>query len=114
MVNLSLLDQNPFVERYDIAEFRPLENGIYYRCEVVWKDGSRLFTREYSTDTKRVYSFHWQENNDRLLLRWDNAPHFPLLSTFPHHRHNADGTVSEHPPARFEEVIKEITQSLSE
>jgi hypothetical protein len=113
MVNLSLLDTNPLVIRYDVSEFRPLENGVYYRCEIVWKDGSRLFAREYSSDEKRVYSFHWQDTSDCLRLRWDNAPHFPLLPTFPHHRHNEDGTVSESQSVSFEDVMADITQRLN-
>jgi hypothetical protein len=113
MVNLSLLDANPLVVRYEVVEFRPLENGLYYRCEVLWNDGSRLFAREYSTDIKRVYSFHWQDADDSLRVRWDNAPHFPLLNTFPHHRHNADGTVSESLSVSFEDVTREIIQQLT-
>lgn len=113
MVNLNLLDTNPYVVRYDVVEFRPLEHGLYYRCEIEWTDGSRLFAREYSTDEKRVYSFHWQDANNGLLLRWDNAPHFPQMQTFPHHRHNYDGTVSECHAVSFEEVIQTVTQRLA-
>jgi hypothetical protein len=41
------------------------------------------------------YSFHWQAQNGDLICRWDNAPHYLHLRSAPHHRHNADGTVSE-------------------
>jgi Family of unknown function (DUF6516) len=30
-------------------------------------------------------------------LRWDNAPHYPQITTAPHHFHDADGTVRESP-----------------
>jgi hypothetical protein len=114
MVNLQLLNANPLVVRYDVVEFRILENGFYYRCEVLWQDSSRLFARDYSTSSKRAYSFHWQDAENRCILRWDNAPHFPRLATFPHHRHNADDTVSESPPVDFDDVIREISRRLTE
>ena len=42
-------------------------------------------------DLKR-YSF--QLYGDRPLLRWDNAPHYPSLSNFPHHFHDQNEIVS--------------------
>ena len=40
----------------------------------------------------RRYSF--QLYSDRPLLRWDNTPHYPNLSNFPHHFHDQDGIVA--------------------
>jgi hypothetical protein len=40
------------------------------------------------------YSFHWQTSDGTLISRWDNAPHHLSLPNAPHHRHNADGSVS--------------------
>jgi len=31
------------------------------------------------------------------VLRWDNAPHYPQITTAPHHFHDADGTMRESP-----------------
>jgi len=25
--------------------------------------------------------------NDQLIFRYDNAPHYPTITTFPHHKH---------------------------
>ncbi len=33
------------------------------------------------------YSFHLQNAAGRCIVRWDNAPHYPDLPTFPHHIH---------------------------
>ncbi len=38
------------------------------------------------------YSF--QLYSDRPLLRWDNTPHYPDLSNFPHHFHDHKGNVT--------------------
>jgi len=33
------------------------------------------------------YSFHWQDKEGCLLIRMDNAPHFPDMPNAPHHVH---------------------------
>jgi hypothetical protein len=33
------------------------------------------------------YSFHWQDKLGCLLIRIDNAPHFPSMPNAPHHVH---------------------------
>jgi len=33
------------------------------------------------------YSFHWQDKEGYLLIRMDNAPHFPDMPNAPHHVH---------------------------
>ncbi len=43
------------------------------------------------------YSFHWEQRAKRgLIYRYDNAPDFPNLATFPKHFHNgSDSQVEE-------------------
>lgn len=34
------------------------------------------------------YRHHWMDSTrQHLIRRWDNAPHYPALSGFPHHVH---------------------------
>lgn len=47
--------------------------------------------------TERQYSFQWQDANNRLIRRWDNAKHFGQLPYAPHHIHHAGGTVEGNP-----------------
>jgi Family of unknown function (DUF6516) len=35
----------------------------------------------------QTYRIHWQSADGQLKRRWDNAPHYPDISTFPHHVH---------------------------
>ena len=39
------------------------------------------------------YSFHWQDKEGCLLIRMDNAPHFPDLPNAPHHVHKGKDVV---------------------
>ncbi|WP_353737734.1 MULTISPECIES: toxin TumE [Microcystis] len=33
------------------------------------------------------YRYHFQDEQNNLVFRYDSTPHFPNLSTFPHHKH---------------------------
>jgi hypothetical protein len=43
------------------------------------------------TENETIYSY--QLYTDHPIVRWDNAPHFPTITTFPHHFHNIRGEV---------------------
>ena len=33
------------------------------------------------------YRYHFQDQKNNLIFRYDNTPHFPDLKRFPHHKH---------------------------
>lgn len=33
------------------------------------------------------YRYHFQNNKNNLIFRYDNTPHFPEFERFPHHKH---------------------------
>ena len=37
--------------------------------------------------THLSYRYHFQDKHNKLVFRYDNAPHFPKLDNFPHHKH---------------------------
>ncbi|QTA87888.1 toxin-antitoxin system TumE family protein [Desulfonema magnum] len=53
-----------------------------------------LFVKAYVDESERNYSFHWQDADDRLIIRWDNAPHHRHIKTYPNHKH-IEGEVRE-------------------
>ncbi len=65
-------------------------DGPNYRIKAVFDlvDGSRLHVRQVVLDeTHFIYAYHWQDGSGKLIRRWDNAPHWPSVSTFPDHKH---------------------------
>ncbi|MGI9860130.1 DUF6516 family protein [Moorella naiadis] len=59
--------------------------------EITFNDGSKLHVRDYIFDAqRRKYAYHWQDKDDKLLVRWDNVPHWPEIETHPHHKHFYD------------------------
>ena len=57
------------------------------------------------------------DSRKRPIFRYDNAPHYKNISTFPNHKHLQDGKVIEstfpHFPEILEEIITFIAQSTS-
>jgi hypothetical protein len=59
-------------------------------------DNSRLELRDYLfVDGRRTYAYQWMEVDNSLRRRWDNAPHWPTISTAPHHCHVPNSAVPE-------------------
>lgn len=99
------LDDDSFVKSHSITDFRKLENIFYLNIKIFFVDDSELHVREYIDTNHRKYAFHWQNSKGDLIIRWDNAPHFPDLITFPHHKHLASGEVVESYDISLDEIL---------
>ena len=68
-------------------------NGPYlrFKAEIIFKNKSVLFIRQTIVKGKVFkYAYHWENSKGTLICRWDNAPHWPEISTFPNHIHLPD------------------------
>ncbi len=110
---LQLLDQADWIERYEIQDFRQWNDGLYYKLKIVFQNQSILFAREYMDESERNYSFHWQDQHDALIMRWDNAPHHKSIETFPHHKHDKKGFISANTELSIKEVLLIIQNQIS-
>ena len=54
----------------------------------------------------------FQDNNDQLLFRYDDTPHFPDIETFPHHKHLKKEIISSTKPD-IPDVIKEALSFIN-
>lgn len=61
---------------------------------------------------KLRYSYHYQAADGRLIFRYDNAPHFPHLLGFPHHKHIGEVHVESAMPPDLSDVLREIDTFL--
>ena len=57
------------------------------------------------------YAYHWQDSKSHLLARWDNAPHYPDMPTFPDHFHNGQHIKPTSQPT-IRDVLEYLGQSL--
>ncbi|MBI4631452.1 MAG: hypothetical protein HZB17_05825 [Chloroflexi bacterium] len=88
------------------------------RGEARFVDRSRLNFSELVADiqtaiVRTMYSFHYQNSKDELIFRYDDTPHHPEVTSFPHHKHSGESVVSTEPPT-LETVLKEITATIVE
>jgi hypothetical protein len=82
--------------------------GILY-----FLDESQLHLREFVNVEHGVerymYVYHYQRSDGVLVFRYDNTPHFPILPTFPHHKHeHSDTNVIAASPPDLQAVLNEI------
>ena len=85
--------RNIYVERYE--EEIIANNRINLRIRIRFRIGYLLELNEAviveSGTIKRLYyRYHFQDDNNNLVFRYDNAPHFPGFINFPHHKHLPD------------------------
>ena len=58
------------------------------------------------------YSFHYHKGRE-TIFRYDDSPHYPRLSTFPHHRHVGKEEIAYASlPPTAEGVLQEVEQTL--
>ncbi len=82
-------------------------------------DGSLLelterLVEERHTITVTKYRHHWQDQNAKLIKRWDNAPHHAEIETFPHHVHDGlETNVLRHDEIRGRDVLINVISHIA-
>ena len=110
---LDLVAASPFVRASTVTFDKRTPHIGLIRGDLYFADDSRLYFRELvqvqATVVRRMYSYHYQDADANLIFRYDDTPHHPDLSSFPHHRHNgseADVVAAE--PPDLSAVLREI------
>ncbi len=89
----AILRASPKVKTFQVIDNDPIDGSNFLfkiRCDLT--SGQTLQVRLRSTGGYLRYSY--QEITDKPLRRWDNAPHFPNISNFPHHCHDPSGNIT--------------------
>jgi len=87
------------------------EMGII-KGKIVFINHYALDFRELVSEEHTDYRFHFMNGNDRLIKRWDSAPHHKEIATFPFHLHIPEG-VMECDKVNLIEVIGNIKVLMS-
>lgn len=83
--------------------------------EVFFIDESRLdFLEVVNTNkpAKAKYRYHFMDEANKMVFRYDNARHHPELKTFPNHKHTQDGSVFENGEPDIKEILVEIEKHI--
>ena len=86
---LSILKKSEIVSKIEIITSDEIaEKSIYkIRCS--------LIPSKYKLETEKEFIYSYQLFTDKSIIRWDNAPHYPNLKSYPHHFHNEEGNIKE-------------------
>ena len=97
---------------YSVSDFRKYGSTSAFVAKVVFTNNSILFIRDYLfLNGQRKYSYHWQDANGSLILRWDNSPHHKEISTFPHHKHFEEKITESH-EYHINDIFKTIYKKI--
>jgi len=106
------LNNSDFVKDYTVLDYKSDISSFYLKMKIVFIDNSILFSREYFDLNNRDYSFHWQNNENKLITRWDNAPFHKEIKTFPHHKHIENEIIVESNNISLNEILNIIYKNI--
>ena len=91
---LSLLKKSNIVSKIEIISIDEIAGRSVYRirCSLI-PSKYKLEVKFIKTEREFIYSY--QLFTDKPIIRWDNAPHYPDIRTYPHHFHDRNGNVIE-------------------
>jgi len=102
-----------FIKTYDIVKYNVAGSSYELGFIIVFYNMSELHVSDYVfLNGDRKYTFHFQNRFSELIFRYDTAPHYKELATYPYHKHLKDGNVIESNIMYLDEVLQEIVLSL--
>lgn len=91
-------------------------NQGYIGGSIIFRNDHRLdFVEVKNTDIKAKikYRYHYMDERQGMIFRYDNAPHHPEITSFPHHKHEIEGVKASSEPM-LDDVLLEIAQKQRE
>ena len=95
-----------------------LDQSGDFAATLDFANGHELHARMF-IDTRRGYplwvryAFHLTDPGGRCVFRYDNEPHYPAMSTFPHHKHiGPTETPAETQPPTLGQIIAEVRAAV--
>ena len=111
---LDLLEKHKeIIKEYHITSYDQESDSFRIKINITFIDDSTLFAKEYIfRNTERKYSYHWIDSTGNILCRWDNAPHYENITTFPHHKHIQSDVVDSR-ETTIEEILLIINNKIT-
>lgn len=108
---LELLDKSRGVKSYELLDFKQGMDFHFLKVKAELENDTSLHIKVYISEKEYDYSYHWQDKDGKLIIRWDNSPQHRELRTYPHHKH-ISGRIEESSEIDLGNVLKEIEESL--
>lgn len=108
---------SPIVSASSIVLDKRTNRSGLIRGDLYFSDNTHLHFRELIDHQEKVarlmYSYHYQSGENNLIFRYDDTPHHPELTGFPHHKHiGVEGVVMAPEPPGLAEVLAEIESNF--
>jgi len=103
-----------FIKSFHISLYEQEGEMLRFKAQLTFTNDSKLFIKEYVFENKeRKYAYHWTDTSGNLICRWDNAKHWPGISTSPHHKHTGN-EVFESTETSVGDVLNRISEKLED
>ena len=105
--------EDVYVERYEEEILTPYRVNLRLRIRFVHGqllEINEAIIIEVGHIKHLNYRYHFQDKQNNLIFRYDNAPHFQKLSGFPDHKHVHDDVLSSNRPP-IPQVLQESQSS---
>lgn len=109
---------NPSVINLSFDSTATDEHRGFWKAKITFRDGSSLHLFEFvliGDDEAKVdkYRYHYQNKENELVFRFDDAAHHKDVETFPEHKHKGDEVVDAERP-EISKVFDLVTEHTSE
>ena len=111
----NLIKDFPDVQKYDFKINIYDENYGSIIGKIFLKNNFKLeFLEVVDTENniKDKYRYHFMDDKNKLVFRYDNSKHHNQIKTFPHHKHIENKVLESYEPSFFD-ILSEIKSILS-
>jgi hypothetical protein len=108
-IDKTILDFKAIIGSYTIFKKAYNEKQGYIKGEIFFKNRSRFsFIEVKNTElTQKIkYRYHYMDDTNGLIFRYDNAYHHKETKTFPYHVHIGPNILESHEPELYEILLK--------
>lgn len=89
----------------------------FWKAQLTFRNGSELHLFEYiinegENPKVKKYRYHFQNPENEMIFRYDNAPHHPEIKTHPEHKHENSHTTSAEKP-EIKQILTEVTRHIA-
>lgn len=108
------LTSSPIILSSDIRKhLGPNGVSVYLTGKIFFMDSSILELAIFAAESDHClaidkYRLHYMNDKGQMLFRYDNAPHHPEVSSFPHHKHITGHVIPAGLPSMMD-VLTEIS-----
>ena len=87
---------------------------LVFKAKVLLLDGTNLrIYRAWKDGKEVVYNYYWLDQNNRLIIGWDNSHEVKGISSSPHHKHVGEQSICRNSEERtLTDVLKVIMDKI--